>query len=233
MQEQYYYLLIDLAALSVPFLFSFHPRLKFHRHWKTFFPAMIATGAFFIVWDILFTKMGVWGFNPRYLTGISIVNLPLEEWLFFVCIPYACVFTYKCLQLLNFPDLLANYHRTITQFLFTMSLALGVMNYDKWYTATTFLFLAVFLLIHLKFPKEYFRMMLVSYLICLLPFFIVNGLLTGSWIDGEVVWYNDSENLSFRVGTIPFEDAFYGFLLIGINVSIMEWLALRIAKGKP
>lgn len=55
-------------------------------------------------------------------------------------------------------------------------------------------------------------------------FFIVNGILTGSWIDEPVVWYNDSENLGIRIGTIPFEDAFYGFLLIALVIDLYRYL---------
>src|SRR5688572_1798193 len=88
------YLILNLAALAVPFVFSFHPRLKFVSEWKFFFPAVVLTGSVFIAWDILFTGMGVWSFNPEYLLGRYFMGLPLEEYLFFICIPFASVFTF-------------------------------------------------------------------------------------------------------------------------------------------
>jgi len=42
----------------------------------------------------------------------------------------------------------------------------------------------------------------------LIPFIIVNGILTGTGIEGEAVLYNDAENLGLRMGTIPFKTAF-------------------------
>ena len=58
----------------------------------------------------------------------------------------------------------------------------------------------------------------VSYMIVLIPFLIVNGLLTAL----PVVEYNNTENLGIRIFTIPVEDTMYGMLnMLGV-VTIME-----------
>jgi lycopene cyclase domain-containing protein len=58
--------------------------------------------------------------------------------------------------------------------------------------------------------------------VVLIPFFIVNGLLTGTGLEEPVVWYNNQENVGIRLLTIPIEDTIYGFLLIGLNITLYE-----------
>ena len=101
-----YYFWINLLSISVPLIVSFDRRLKFYRNWKYLFPAMLATMWVFIPWDVYKTASGVWGFNPDHLQGIYIFNLPIEEWLFFIAIPYACLFTYHSFEYLIKKDYL-------------------------------------------------------------------------------------------------------------------------------
>ena len=100
--------------------------------------------------------------------------------------------------------------------------------FEKVYTGITFVALGLILSYQmLKLRPRYMGRFYFTFAILLVPFFIVNGILTGSFIDGHVVWYNDEENLGWRLGTIPFEDVFYGMLLILSNIVIFEWLQER------
>ena len=103
MSETYTYLLVDTFCLAGPLLLSFYPKFRFYTNWKYFIIPCIIVGALFIAWDVLYTSLGVWGFNHRYTLGHSLLGLPLEEYLFFLCIPFACVFTYHAFNsLFNF-----------------------------------------------------------------------------------------------------------------------------------
>jgi len=224
LKQQYLYLVLDILTILFPFLFSFYSKANFSKKWKYLWIAILIPGTIFLIWDEIFTQLNVWGFNPEYLTGIYLGSLPLEEVLFFICIPYACVFTYEALNYLVRKDYVAPYKRIISIILIAGLMSLAAFNTEKWYTATTFIGLAIYIAI-LEFMRSAFlSRFYFSYVFVLIPFFIVNGILTGSFIEGEVVWYNNAENLGIRIGTIPVEDVFYGMLLLLMNVSIFEWL---------
>jgi len=222
--EHYLYLFLNVFAIFVPLAFSFDKRTSFYRSWGPLAYGIVITGAFFIIWDVMFTQQGIWGFNPRYLVGINIINLPLEEWLFFITIPYACVFTYHSLEYYWPKETLSRVGRPMSLALLSILLVLAVLYSERAYTSTTFLLLGTFLIYHVIKDHDYMGLFYVSYLFILLPFFLINGILTGSFIDEQVVWYNDTENLAIRIGTIPIEDTFYGMLLILMNVTIYEYV---------
>jgi lycopene cyclase domain-containing protein len=208
-----------------PFLFSFHSKAPFYKKWKYLWVAILLPAFVFILWDEAFTYLGVWGFNPTYVTGVYIGVLPIEEILFFICIPYACLFTYFTINHLVERDYLFPHQELISSALIIILLIFGIYHIDKWYTGTTFTLLSLALaFLMLKIKPRFMGRFYFAFGFILIPFLLVNGILTGSFIDGEVVWYNDKENLGLRLATIPFEDVFYGMLLLLCNISVFEWL---------
>ena len=229
--ENWLYILINFGAISIPFFASFDSRLRFDKQWKFLFPATLLTMLVFIPWDMLKTSLAVWGFNPRYLIGFYIGNLPIEEWLFFIAIPYACLFTYHSLNYLIKQDYLGKYADRITLILAIFLLIVGLLNLGRLYTSVTFISTGGFLLFHRFVIKGvYMGRFYLMYFVTLIPFFIVNGLLTGSFIPEEVVFYDNKQNLGLRIGTIPVEDMVYGLLMLLMNVSWYEYFRKTNSK---
>lgn len=216
---KYTYLLVNFFSFIFPFFLSFERRVNFKQYWKYLIPGWFFTALLFIIWDHYFTKWGIWSFNPKYVLGIYWYGLPLEEWLFFLTIPYACVFSYQVFNYYIPKDILAPYLNTINSVLITTLFGTAFYNYDKAYTFSA-CFFSGFYVSFLIYKKAFFlSRFYVSFAGSYIMFLLVNGILTAL----PVVIYNDMENIGLRIYTIPLEDNAYGLLMLLLNVSLMEY----------
>jgi len=87
-----------LLSIAVPLLLSFYPPLKFYRRPQALFGSIGLIVVIFGVWDVFATWRGHWWFNPRGVWTPRIINLPVEEVLFFVVIPFCCLFTWEAIK---------------------------------------------------------------------------------------------------------------------------------------
>jgi lycopene cyclase domain-containing protein len=215
------YLYLDLITLAGPLLLSFDKKVAFFKSWKPLFLGIITMMLIFIPWDVYFTDKGYWGFNPDYLCGFDILNLPIEEWLFFMVVPYACLFIVACVRAYFKWYLPQKIVMTLWLGLAILCAIVGIIYLDHAYTASAFLGCSgVLLLTYKTLNNSQKNLFLLSYLIILIPFLIINGVLTGTGIDSPIVWYNDSENLGIRLFTIPLDDVFYNLFMLLIVYSV-------------
>ncbi|ARS35901.1 lycopene cyclase domain-containing protein [Pontibacter actiniarum] len=220
----YLYLYLNIFTILFPLLLSFDKKVAFYKNWGSLFPAILANGLLFVAWDALFTEAGIWGFNEAYLTGIYLFNLPLEEVLFFLTVPYACVFIYDVLNAYISKDLLRPVAKPLALALILALPLVAVFNAAALYTSITFCLLAVMHLLHLRFfGTKYLGRFYLAYLVHLVPFLLVNGVLTYL----PIVWYNDSFNLGLRIVSIPVEDTMYSMLMLLLTISVYEALRQR------
>lgn len=216
---QYTYLAINFFTIIVCFLFSFHPKIKFHKHFKAFIMASSLVAVFFIAWDIWFTKMGVWWFNDRYLIGARLFGLPVEELMFFICIPFSCIFTYFCLDKFFKLDWKPDLEKIFSIISIIILLCLSVYFREKIYPFVTFLTTAISIFVLYFILKiKWIGKASFVYLILMPGFLSVNGILTGSGLDSPIVNYNPEEIIGFRIFTIPIEDTVYGYEMILWNL---------------
>jgi len=219
-----YYGFIHLFSVLPVFLLSFDKKVRFYKSWKNLFPALGLVGMAFVVWDILFTKWNVWGFNESYFLGPKIFGLPVEEILFFVSIPFASLFVHACL-IAYFPkDNLKKWDALISWILGLGLVTVGLWNFDRVYTSTSFLTAGVGMIVHYHlFENKYRTLFYRSFLIVLFPFIIVDGALTGWFSNAPIVLYNTDEFLGIRFGSVPLEDAIYGFFLLLLVTTFQDW----------
>jgi len=228
MDSRLFYLAIDLGCLLFPLLFSFDKRTTFYKSWPALGVGILFMMCIFIPWDAAFTNSGIWGFNPKYISGVHLLYLPVEEWLFFICVPYACTFTYVSIRYFFPENPLKKIERLVGFAIMLLSVLLLIGFSDKAYTSLTALLTLLFMAVLIFVVKPKFMgTFYLTYTIVLIPFILVNGLLTGLdfWdypvfnhapdqIVEQIVWYNNAENIGLRIFSIPVDDLLYGFLML-------------------
>jgi lycopene cyclase domain-containing protein len=219
------YSIILLCSIIVPLILSFDKKLQFYKQWKYLLPSILIVALFYIAFDIYFTKFGVWGFNARYHSSLVLYKLPFEEWLFFIVIPYASIFLHDSIVLyfsrLRVSGKLAKY---LSIGLILMSLLILLFSIEKAYTTYIFSLLILALILSFFDKTNVINRFYCTFLVILIPFVIVNTILTGSFIDEPIVWYNNDENLGIRLLTIPVEDFAYAFSMILFNLLLRNKL---------
>ena len=228
MTPLYFYILLFSIAIPLFYTILFKDFIKF---WKYFIISTALVAAIFLIWDYFFTAIGVWSFNNDYCLGIEMLGMPLEEWLFFLIIPFCSLFIHYCAITVN-PNFKfnkkASFYLTLT--LIVLVFTVAIANSTKYYTAVNFFILAMVLSLGLLFFRSHLQKFYASFMVILIPFFIVNGILTGSFIEAPIVSYNDLENLGIRLFTIPVEDIGYAFSMLFGNLMIFETLKKRFHK---
>ena len=212
------YLLINIFIILVPVILSFEKNLKFYTKLPYYFFSLLFVSTAYIIWDSIATVRGDWGFNPEYLTGIYLFSLPLEEILFFITVPYSCLFIYETV---NF--YIKDKRLIINRYYFLIPLILLLINAyifnDQPYTLTVSLYTASFFLISFLFDKLInSRNFWITIFITYIPFLIVNYVLTSV----PIVTYNPEAFWNIRLTTIPLEDFIYSFSMIALWILFYE-----------
>jgi lycopene cyclase domain-containing protein len=226
------YFWIIILSFAGPFFLSFDQKVHYFKKWKFLFLAIIPVAIAFIIWDEYFTANEIWGFTPQYLQGIYFRHLPLEEVLFFFVIPYNCVFIYEVLQA-YFPNVkLTKIAKFFAVYFVLSGLILTVWFLDNWYTGVACSVSAILTIgLYFIYKVKWFEWFAFAYLVALIPFLIVNGLLTGMATETPVVWYSESHIIGLRIITIPFEDLYYNYALFLPIIALYEFFKKKLSKA--
>jgi len=224
--SRYIYLIILTASIAAPLALSFDKKVQYFKNLKYILPAILVTAILFWIWDVRFTASGVWSFNPDYVIGKNILGMPIEEWLFFIVIPYCCVFIYEVLKFYLKDYEYPVFFKGFSFFLAGMLALIGYQFNNQGYTLVTFSFSSVYLaytILRNKF-NSFFTKFYFAYFVSLIPFLVVNGILTSL----PIVEYNSAHILNIRIINIPVEDFSYLFLMLLMAITIYE--ALKESK---
>lgn len=225
----YLYALLLVFTILFPILFGQTRKYSFNHLWKPIFIRSLFVSIPFIIWDMWFVAAQYWGFNSEYLIGWYLLNLPIEEWLFFTLIPIASIFLYYCVKQHSWtawitPPLVLGTKVTLVLvslilicYLRPYSLIAGIMS---------------LITLGLTWRSKWWPNLIMYMPFGLVSFLGVNGLLTSgltSISPNPIVWYEPTAFSQIRITSIPVEDFFFGFSLVGLNI----WLFEKYLKINP
>ncbi len=224
----YRYLLIDVLVLSVPFLYSFRRKTRFYFRIPYVLAAFLSVGVVFLAWDVWAASRGDWGFSHEYTTGIRFFWLPIEEILFFLIIPYSCLFIYENL-VCYFADRRVRIPRLLNALVVGACWTTAIVFWDQYYTRTVFVVCGLFFMVTIFFDHDMLESLLFwAYMaITYFPFFAVNYLLTSP----PIVWYDSKAIWGIRVTTIPLEDFVYSFSMLAFYTLVYRIFRKKTSVG--
>lgn len=226
-----YYAWLIVATIIGPLALSFDKKVAFYKTWKFLLPSIGLMALVFIGWDVFFTQKGIWGFNSTYVSSSKFFGLPIEEILFFIVVPFACMFIYEVVKTYFEKYALLILGRGLAFGIGLGAFILTISFLERWYTLVA-CGMAFMLVVGFYFKSRviWFSKFSLAFIIGLLPFLIINGALTGMFTEQPVVWYNEAHFSGIRIGTIPLEDLFYNFDLLLLITWIYEKSAVKRSK---
>lgn len=213
------YLIFNLIIVAGPIALSFEKGVHYVSRWKYAFMAIFPVLVLFVVWDALVTGRH-WWFNDQYIIGLKIAGLPIEEWLFFISVPFSVLFVWEIFSRKTGNPISNNLRFIKNLFLFLPLPGVILFIFGKEYTGLSLIALGfVGVLDSLLSTEILARKNTYIYLgIIFLLNLVFNGYLTGR----PVVLYDESYQFGIRIITIPIEDFIYGFSMLLMNTILFE-----------
>jgi lycopene cyclase domain-containing protein len=220
--QNYWYTLIILVMSVITMFLFVKKTIVFFTELKYMLPAILFSGAIFILFNHRLLETGIISFNPGFLAGKYVFNLPVEELLFLLVISLFSFSVYILITVL-FP----NFEKPNLFLVVSVILLLG-FGFGAWYSRQKLIPFFIFFLITIYLGYTIFRnrfkmhltKFYVSYAIAVIPYFLIKGLLYSL----PVILYNSDYTLGIRLLHTPVEEFGYFFLLMLINITIFEYL---------
>jgi len=205
------YLLINVFIIAVPLVLTFDKRTAYCRQIPAVAFSIGVVSTSYLIWDVVVTARGEWSFNSKYLTGVQLLNIPLEEMLFFITVPYSCLFIYEVV-LYTTKNSSFDLPTPAVIIAIVLAMAASVAVRDQGYTSKALASCSFFLTVAYLWDRPLLnsRQYWTWLAICYIPFLLINFVLTAL----PVVEYNPAAIFGFRVLTIPIEDFFYNYAML-------------------
>lgn len=229
------YIILDIFIILFPLIFTFFWKFKYYNFFKPLAASILIVGISYIIWDILVTSRGDWWFNEEFLIGIEILGLPIEEILFFIVVPFACIFIYENLEFfVKDKKIPFNkwFYLTIAAIFFIVGIIFRNQDYTilSMFSCSLFFIIAPTLCPKILESRNYWFYIILSFI----PFIIFNYFLTSLIVVGyspDAIWGGFGA-WNGRFFTIPFEDFFYNYSMLSFYLLVYMYFKEKWIQTK-
>lgn len=218
--------LICLSAFALfPLILTLFAKIRFAEKLKYVMPSILISGIIFLLWDIKFTGVGIWIYKPEFAVGLSHKGLPVEQWLFYLLVPFSGMVVYEFVKR-RFATLdLNNVFIGISLLLILVFAVIAYMYRVRFYTFFVFLFTTIYLgyTIFRKQYKSHLTSFYITFILMLIPYLLFSLPLTWE----TAIEYHQEQVLGVWIGMMPVENLIFLFLLLLINLTVYEYLSER------
>ena len=220
--QNYWYLLMLIILAGLTLFLFIKKSIVFIMEFKYMVPAIIFSGAIFVLLNNRLLGNGIISFNSNFLVGKNIYNLPIEEWLFLLVIS---LFSFSVYILITVK--FANFEKQNFFHYLSILLLIG-FAYIAWSSRQKLVPFFTFFLMLIYFGYTVFRnkfkshlgKFFISYLVVVIPFLLIKAILNTL----PVILYNNEHTLGLRLFNMPVEEFGTLFLLMLMNITIFQYL---------
>lgn len=223
------YLYINLAIMAVPLILSFEKRIRYYSKLKYVFVSILFIGTLFVIWDVFATYRGHWSFNPFYVLELKLLGLPIEEILFFITVPFSCLFAYEGLAYF-LQDKKIGLSNKLVRAVGALFIIFSSLFFNQEYTFLAILSVGLTLLFAPRLLSGLFDSTLYwAYIgVTFMLFFIFNYILTSV----PIIEYSPAAITGFRATTIPIEDFMFNFSMLTLYLAVYLWISRKLQDSE-
>ena len=220
------YVEIDSLMFLPTLIISLAFRVR--RNYRALLVSLLLVSPLYISWDFVATAMDSWGFNRAWILDVYVLDLPLEEILFFFVTPFATLLIYDFLNQVRKDSEVKWLNSKMFYVLSIILVISAFLFYQYSYTSVVLLYLASSFILAEVLDRDmlsssnYWIFIGLSFI----PFLVFDYFLTSI----PVVVYGPHSILGMRILTIPPEDALYSLSMMNFYTLVYRragatWIA--------
>ena len=97
--KQFTYLFLSVALLPLLALTGPNNMARLRDTIKYMIPGILFSVIIYIIWGTRFNQIGVYSYNPEYTTGITLWDLPMENWIFLFVVSFVFLQVYNWIKI--------------------------------------------------------------------------------------------------------------------------------------